>query len=134
MIKLTLSAMTGVIEVYDDVRRIEQNNEVPGGTSDCVDALTACAQKHRARPRHHICRPRDYDLHIHQFRWRIDVANLSIAGDFRHHRADDFRLSDLVTDRLERIARNRRLEKDASHPLETLFEHGEQRVGPDFIK
>jgi len=124
----------GVLEVYDDVGRIEQNNQVSSKMCDSINPYILMVQKHRPAFNNRKLRSHDHKLGISQLRRRAYVRNLASSDYFRYRGAHDFRQGDLVTKRLENIAVYRRLDENASHPLQALLEHGEQGVRPDLVE
>ena len=90
----------GVLQVHDDVRGIEQDNQVPSTTYGGIDSSVVIGQKHRPRFNNRGMRAHDHELESRQIRGRSCIRNRAIAGEFRCHGIDDFRHTEPVAKRL----------------------------------
>ena len=79
-----MRAAIGVVEVDDDVGRIEQHEQVLREISDGVDVEVRLAQEHRAGLRDGERCPDDGKVHIRQRPWRAHARDIAVARNLRH--------------------------------------------------
>ena len=127
-------APIGVMEIQHDIRRVEQRDQVLGQIGRSIDAQIAFAQEHRSRFGDGERCAYDRVVNIGELRWRIDPLDVTIARKLRNQGAYHFRVGDPVTDGLEHITRNRRIQKNSAHALQAALEIGEQHAGVVLIE
>src|SRR5882762_8660750 len=122
-----LGPAISVVEVDDDIGGVEQHDEMLREVGNRIYEQVYFAQEDRARFSHGERGADDGEIDIREILGRPDVRDVPIAANLRYRRADDFGARDFQPNWCERIARGGRIEKQSSHPLQTVLEGSQER-------